>query len=129
MLYEKVSAKIYSIYLQYISTCDIHVYSIDEVFIDATHYMSLYEKHAKAAGMETPHYLAMTMIRDVLQNTVITATAGIGTNLYLARVAMDIVAKKAPPDKDGVRIHSFHDRFSGQHTAISRPTAAMGRSM
>ena len=66
--------------------------------------MTMYEKAAKAAGMETPHYLAMTMIRDVLRNTGITATAGIGTNLYLAKVAMDIVAKKAPPDKDGVRI-------------------------
>jgi len=103
-LYEKVSAQIYSIYLKYISTCDIHVYSIDEVFIEATHYMSLYEKDAKAAHMETPHYLAMTMVRDVLKNTGITATAGIGTNLYLAKVAMDIVAKKAQPDKDGVRI-------------------------
>ena len=94
-LYEKVSAQIYSIYLKYISTRDIHVYSIDEVFIEATHYMSLYEKDAKAANMETPHYLAMTMVRDVLKNTGITATAGIGTNLYLAKVAMDIVAKKA----------------------------------
>ena len=103
-LYEKVSTKIYSIYLKYIATCDIHVYSIDEVFIEATHYMSLYEKDAKAASMETPHYLAMSMVRDVLKNTGITATAGIGTNLYLAKVAMDIVAKKAPPDKDGVRI-------------------------
>ena len=103
-LYEKVSAKIYSIYLRYIATCDIHVYSVDEVFIEATHYMEMYEKQAQAAGMETPHYLAMTMIKDVLKNTGITATAGIGTNLYLAKVAMDIVAKKAPPDEDGVRI-------------------------
>lgn len=61
-LYEKVSAKIYSIYLQYISTCDIHVYSIDEVFIEATHYMTMYAAASEAAGMETPHYLAMTMI-------------------------------------------------------------------
>ena len=103
-LYEKVSAKIYSIYLKYVATCDIHVYSIDEVFIEATHYMAMYEDAARAAGMEPPHYLAMTMVRDVLRNTGITATAGIGTNLYLAKVAMDIVAKKAPPDKDGVRI-------------------------
>lgn len=94
----------YNFDTKYIATCDIHVYSIDEVFIEATHYMSLYEKDAKAASMETPHYLAMTMVRDVLKNTGITATAGIGTNLYLAKVAMDIVAKKAPPDKDGVRI-------------------------
>lgn len=103
-LYEKVSAQIYSIYLKYIATQDIHVYSIDEVFIEATHYMDLYSREAKKADMSTPHYLAMTMIRDVLNKTGITATAGIGTNLYLAKVAMDIVAKKAPPDKDGVRI-------------------------
>ena len=103
-LYEKVSAKIYSIYLNYVATEDIHVYSIDEVFIEATHYMQLYRPAAAAAGMSTPHYLAMTMIRDVLRQTGITATAGIGTNLYLAKVAMDIVAKKAPADKDGVRI-------------------------
>ena len=103
-LYEKVSAQIYSIYLKYVSTEDIHVYSIDEVFIDATHYMDLYRPPAEAAGQSPPHYLAMTMIRDVLQHTGITATAGIGTNLYLAKVAMDIVAKKAPADADGVRI-------------------------
>ena len=66
--------------------------------------MTMYKEAAEAARMETPHYLAMTMVRDVLKNTGITATAGIGTNLYLAKVAMDIVAKKAPPDKDGVRI-------------------------
>ena len=103
-LYEKVSAKIYSIYLKYIAAQDIHVYSIDEVFIEATHYMQLYSKEAAQEGMSTPHFLAMKMIRDVLKNTGITATAGIGTNLYLAKVAMDIVAKKAPPDQDGVRI-------------------------
>lgn len=103
-LYEKVSAQIYSIYLRYVAVSDIHVYSIDEVFIEATHYMDMYEEAAQKAGMETPHYLTMTMIRDVLKNTGITATAGIGTNLYLAKVAMDIVAKKVPADKDGVRI-------------------------
>ena len=103
-LYEKVSAKIYSIYRRYVAEEDIHVYSIDEVFIDATPYLNLYRPAATAANMSPPHYLAMTMIRDVLQNTGITATAGIGTNLYLAKVAMDIVAKKAKPDADGVRI-------------------------
>ena len=103
-LYEKVSAKIYSIYLKYIAAQDIHVYSIDEVFIEATHYMQMYGKEAAQAGMSTSHFLTMKMIRDVLRNTGITATAGIGTNLYLAKVAMDIVAKKAPPDQDGVRI-------------------------
>ena len=103
-LYERISGQIYGIYLHYIAPEDIHVYSIDEVFIEATHYMALYRKPAQAAGMTTPHYLAMTMIRNVLRTTGITATAGIGTNLYLAKVAMDIVAKKAPPDADGVRI-------------------------
>ena len=103
-LYEQVSAKIYSIYLKYVAREDIHVYSIDEVFIEATRYMKLYEPAARQAGLPTPRYLAMTMIRDVLHTTGITATAGIGTNLYLAKVAMDIVAKKVPPDRDGVRI-------------------------
>lgn len=109
-LYEKVSVQIYSIYLKYVATQDIHVYSIDEVFIEATRYMSLYRADAEAAGMTVPHYLAMTMIRDVLKNTGITATAGIGTNLYLAKVAMDIVAKKAPPDEDGVRIAELNEK-------------------
>ena len=103
-LYEKISAKIYGIYRRYVAEEDIHVYSIDEVFIDVTPYLNLYRPAASAANMSPPHYLAMTMIRDVLQNTGITATAGIGTNLYLAKVAMDIVAKKAKPDADGVRI-------------------------
>ena len=123
-LYEKVSAKIYSIYLRYVSTCDIHVYSIDEVFIEATHYMALYRKQAAAAGMETPHYLAMTMIRDVLRNTGITATAGIGTNLYLAKVAMDIVAKKAPADQDGVRIAELDEMSYRMLLWCHRPLTA-----
>ncbi len=94
--YMEISTKIYEIYLRYIAPEDIHVYSIDEVFIDVTAYLSTYRC--------TPHELAMRMIRDVLRETGITATAGIGTNLYLAKVAMDIVAKKMPPDRDGVRI-------------------------
>ena len=94
--YIEVSAKIYSIYLKYIAKEDIHVYSIDEVFMDVTPYL----KHLKMS----PHELAMTMIQDVLKATGITATAGIGTNLYLCKVAMDIVAKHLPADKDGVRI-------------------------
>ena len=85
------------------------VYSKDEVFIEATHFMRLYEPAAQAAGTSTPHYLAMTMIQDVLRQTGITATAGIGTNLYLAKVVMNIVAKKAPADKDGVRIAELDD--------------------
>jgi len=94
--YEKVSASIYEIYLKYIAAEDIHVYSIDEVFIDATNYLTSYNM--------TAHELAMTMIRDVLETTGITATAGIGTNLYLCKIAMDIEAKHIPADKDGVRI-------------------------
>ena len=94
--YMEYSARIYKIYLRYVAPEDIHVYSIDEVFIDATHYLDTY--HC------TAHGLAMRMIRDVLRETGITATAGIGTNLYLCKVAMDIVAKHIPADKDGVRI-------------------------
>lgn len=94
--YEKVSASIYEIYLKYVAAEDIHVYSVDEVFIDATNYLKSYNM--------TAHELAMTMIRDVLNTTGITATAGIGTNMYLCKIAMDIVAKHMPADKDGVRI-------------------------
>ena len=94
--YIEHSTKIYNIYLKYVAPEDIHVYSIDEVFIDITHYLS-------TAGL-TPHEFARKMIQDVLQTTGITATAGIGTNMYLAKVAMDIVAKHIPADKDGVRI-------------------------
>ena len=94
--YIEVSSKIYSIYLKYIAPEDIHVYSIDEVFMDVTAYLGTYRM--------TAHELAIKMIRDVLKETGITATAGIGTNMYLCKVAMDIVAKKMPADKDGVRI-------------------------
>jgi DNA polymerase V len=94
--YISYSARIYQIYLKYIAPEDIHVYSIDEVFIDATGYLKIY-------GL-TAHELAMRMIQDVLRSTGITATAGIGTNLYLCKVAMDVVAKHIPADKDGVRI-------------------------
>jgi DNA polymerase V len=94
--YIEVSSKIYGIYLKYVAPEDIHVYSIDEVFMDVTAYLRSYKM--------TAHQLAMTMIRDVLSQTGITATAGIGTNMYLAKIAMDIKAKKMPADKDGVRI-------------------------
>ena len=94
--YMKVSSRIYGIYLKLVSPEDIHVYSVDEVFIDASEYLRLYRC--------TAHELAMRMIRDVLSTTGITATAGIGTNLYLAKVAMDIEAKHQKADKDGVRI-------------------------
>ena len=102
--YERVSAAIYGIYLKYVAVEDIHVYSIDEVFMDVTAYLSMYRERAARAGMDPAHFMALTIIRDVLKSTGITATAGIGPNLYLAKVGMDIVAKKAPPDKDGVRI-------------------------
>lgn len=94
--YIKYSTRIYQIYLKYVAPEDIHVYSIDEVFMDVTNYLSIYKMSA--------HDLAMTIVRDVLSQTGITATAGIGTNMYLCKVAMDIVAKHMPADKDGVRI-------------------------
>lgn len=94
--YIEYSTRIYDIYLRYIAPEDIHVYSIDEVIMDVTAYLKTY-------GM-TAHELAIKMIREVLSETGITATAGIGINMYLCKIAMDIVAKKMPPDKDGVRI-------------------------
>ncbi len=94
--YIEISTKIYNIYLKYIAPEDIHVYSIDEVFIDISKYLKLWKM--------TPHELTLTLIKDVLANTGITATAGIGSNMFLAKVAMDIVAKHIPPDSDGVRI-------------------------
>ena len=95
-LYMKYSTQIYDIYLRYIAPEDMHVYSIDEVFMDVTHYLNTYHMAAKE--------LASKMILDVMQETGITATAGIGTNLYLCKVAMDIVAKHVAPDANGVRI-------------------------
>ena len=95
-LYVEYSTRIYEVYLKYIAPEDIHVYSIDEVFMDVTNYLDLYKLSA--------HDLAMKIILDVLSTTGITATAGIGTNMYLAKVAMDIVAKHIPADENGVRI-------------------------
>ena len=100
--YIEYSTRIYQIYLKYIAPEDIHVYSIDEVFMDVTAYLGTYKM--------TAHELAMAMIREVLNNTRITATAGIGTNLYLCKIAMDIMAKKAPADKDGVRIAELDEK-------------------
>ena len=94
--YMEYSTRIFDIYLRFISPEDMHVYSIDEVFIDATTYLKTYKM--------TAYELALKMVREVLVETGVTATAGIGTNLYLCKVAMDIVAKKMPADKDGVRI-------------------------
>ena len=94
--YMRYSAQIYEIYLNYVAPEDIHVYSIDEVFIDATAYL-------KAAG-QTAREFARTIIKDIYSRTGITATAGVGSNLYLCKVAMDIGAKHAPPDENGARI-------------------------
>lgn len=104
--YSNYSTKIYQIYLKYVSPDDIHVYSIDEVFIDVTSYLKLYSKSARE--------LAEIMISDVLKQTGITATVGIGTNLYLAKIAMDIMAKRMPPDKCGARIAEL-DEISYRH--------------
>lgn len=112
-LYMEYSRQIYNIYLKYVAPEDIHVYSIDEVFINAAPYLATYQV--------TPHELAMRMIRDVLQETNITATAGIGTNLYLAKIAMDIVAKHMPPDKDGVRIAELDEMSYRQKLWTHRP--------
>ena len=94
--YMEVSTRIYNIYLRYAAPEDIHVYSIDEVFIDAASYLK--------ARKITAREFASLMIQDVLKETGITATAGIGTNLYLCKIAMDIVAKHIPADENGVRI-------------------------
>ena len=113
--YMEYSTRIYNVYLKYVAPEDIVVYSIDEVFIDVTPYLNTYKM--------TAHELAMTMIRDILKTTGITATAGIGTNLYLAKIAMDITAKKMPPDKDGVRIAELDEMSYRQklwsHTPIT----------
>lgn len=111
--YMNVSTKIYEIYLKYVAPEDIHVYSIDEVFIDATAYLHI-------CGL-TPRQFAMKLIRDVLDTTGITATAGIGTNLYLAKIAMDIEAKHIPADKDGVRIAELDEMGYRQKLWTHRP--------
>ncbi|MGX8850076.1 Y-family DNA polymerase [Amedibacillus sp. YH-ame10] len=100
--YMDYSTKIYEIYLKYVAPEDIHVYSIDEVFMDVTSYLNTYHM--------TPKELAKTIIQDIEKSTYITATAGIGTNLYLCKVAMDIVAKHVKPDKDGVRIALLNEQ-------------------
>ena len=121
--YERVSALIFSIYLHYVAPEDIHVYSVDEAFIDCTRYLFRYEAQARKQGVSPAHVMARTMIREVLDTTGITATVGIGTNLYLAKVAMDIVAKKAPADRDGVRIAELDElsyrRLLWDHTPLT----------
>ena len=112
-LYMQTSARIYGIYLRYVAPEDIHVYSIDEVFIDATPYLRTY-------GMDGPGFARM-LIREILRETGITATAGIGTNLYLCKVAMDIVAKKIPPDESGVRMAVLNEMTYRQLLWDHRP--------
>ncbi len=100
--YMEYSTRIFDIYLRFVAPEDMHIYSIDEVFIDVTSYLDTYQMTARE--------LALTMVKAVVQETGITATAGIGTNLYLCKVAMDIVAKHIPADKDGVRIAELTEK-------------------
>ena len=108
--YERISALIYSIYLHYVSSEDIHVYSIDEAFIDCTRYLGSYKEQARIQKLSPARVMARAMIQEVLSQTGITATVGIAPNLYLAKVAMDIQAKKAPADADGVRIAELDEQ-------------------
>lgn len=116
--YIEYSTRIYEVYLRYIAPEDIHVYSIDEVIMDVTNYLQTYKTYKMTA-----HELAVKMIREVLSETGITATAGIGTNMYLCKIAMDIVAKKMPADKDGVRIAELDEmsyrRQLWEHTPLT----------
>lgn len=112
-MYMETSAAIYGVYLKYVAPEDIQVYSIDEVFIDATAYL-------KTLGL-TAQEFAMRIILDVLERTGITATAGIGTNLFLCKVAMDIVAKHIPADKNGVRIAELDEGTYRQKLWDHRP--------
>jgi DNA polymerase V len=118
-LYLDYSTRIYNVYLQYVAPEDIHVYSIDEVFLDVTQYLHTY-------GL-TPKELAAKMIKNVLTETGITATAGIGTNLYLCKVAMDIMAKKVTPDADGVRIAELDEMSYRRLLWTHRPLTAFWR--
>ena len=112
-LYMEYSTRIYEIYLKYLAPEDIHVYSIDEVFIDATHYLKV--------NKITAHQFAKTIISDVLKSTGITATAGIAPNMYLCKVAMDIVAKHIPAYKDGVRIAELDEMSYREKLWSHRP--------
>ena len=99
--YMEYSTRIYQVYMKYVAPEDIVVYSIDEVFMDVTNYLAAYKLTARE--------LARKIILDVIETTGITATAGIGTNLFLCKVAMDIVAKHIPADKNGVRISELDE--------------------
>ncbi len=117
--YIQYSTRIYEIYLKYVAEEDIFVYSIDEVFMDVTNYLQSYKL--------SPHDLAMKIIREVLQKTGVTATAGIGTNMYLAKIAMDIVAKHIPADKDGVRIAELDEQSYREKLWNHRPLTSFWR--
>ncbi|MBR5485963.1 MAG: DNA methylase [Oscillospiraceae bacterium] len=111
--YMDYSTRVYNVYLKYVSAEDIHVYSIDEVFIDVTHYLKTYAMSA--------HELAKKIIKDVLKTTGITATAGIGTNMYLAKIAMDIMAKRIKADEYGVRIAELDEMTYRQQLWEHKP--------
>lgn len=111
--YLQRSAEVYAIYLRYVGAQDIHVYSVDEVFMDVTHYL-------KASGMSA-HEMAVAIVHDIQKDTKLTATAGIGTNMYLSKVAMDIVAKHIPGDKDGVRVAELDETSYRQLLWAHRP--------
>lgn len=111
--YMEYSTKIYDIYLRYVAPEDIQVYSIDEVFMDVTHYLGIYHMSAEQ--------LAGQMMREILKETGITATAGIGTNLYLCKIAMDILAKHAKADENGLRMASLDERTYRQTLWNHRP--------
>ena len=117
--YMEKSSQIYQIYLKYVAPEDIHSYSIDEVFIDLTSYLETYHMSA--------HELTTRMIRNVQKETGITATAGIGTNLYLAKIAMDIMAKHIEPDADGVRIAELDEMSYRRYLWGHRPLADFWR--
>ncbi len=117
--YMEFSTRIYNIYLKYVSSEDIHVYSIDEVFIDATNYLETYKLTARELGMQ--------MINEVLAETGITATAGIGTNMYLAKIAMDIEAKHAEPDENGVRIAELDEQSYREKLWAHKPVTDFWR--
>ena len=117
--YIDYSTRIYQVYLKYIAPEDIYPYSIDEVFIDATDYLDSYKM--------TAHELTLKMVREVLKETGITATAGIGTNMYLCKVAMDIVAKHIPADKDGVRIAELDEMSYRRKLWNHRPITSFWR--
>ena len=118
--YIEISTQIYNVYLKYIAPEDIHVYSIDEVMIDATSYLGTYHM--------TVRELARTMILDVLRTTGITATAGIGTNLYLCKVAMNIMAKHVAPDESGVRIAELDEMSYRRQLWMHRPLTDFWRA-